>query len=147
MKIGAELQTTCRNCGEQPHTVATLRNPSIATVTCNKCGAEQRYVATAGATDAVKTSVNVSGKPRPAPKRAKKPTATWAPDQSTIEPVMSRPIRSYSLADIYRLGDRIQHRTFGLGVVDEILGPHKIQVFFPMGHRIMVQSQAAAAAN
>jgi hypothetical protein len=144
MKIGAEIKATCRNCGENPHTVAKLRTPSNATVTCNKCGAEQRYSAAEGASVGPTISVNTSGKTRSAPKRTKA-SAVWSPDQASVQPVMSRPIRTYSLAESYRLGDRVEHRTFGVGVVDVILGPQKMQVFFPMGHRIMAQGQPAAS--
>ena len=59
--------------------------------------------------------------------------------------VLSRPVRPYRLADSYRLGDRIDHNTYGIGIVDEILGPTKMQVFFTSGHRKMMQGALTAA--
>jgi hypothetical protein len=144
MKIGTDIQAVCRNCGgDQAHSITALPKPSIAVVACKKCGAEQRYLAAENPAVTPPPIIAVS-KPRKATK-AKKATTVWGPDECNVEPVMSRPIRPYQLADLYRLGDRIEHRTFGLGVVDEIIGPTKINVFFPVGHRIMMQGQPQTA--
>ena len=144
MKVGAEIESTCRNCGVQPHTVLALPNPSTANVACKTCGAEQHYLAADGVVIAPMISVNSSGKVRPTPRKPKKPAPVWQPDQSAVGAVLSRPVRPYDVGGSYRVGDRIEHRTYGVGVVDAIIDPHKMQVFFPSGHRTMTQLRPAA---
>ncbi len=144
MKIGAELESTCRNCGVQVHTVVALPNASTASVACKTCGAAQNYLAAEGSVIAPMISVNSSGKVRPTPRRPKKPAPVWRPDQSAVRAVLSRPVRPYDVGGSYRVGDRIEHRTYGVGVVDAIVDPHKMQVFFPSGHRTMTQHRPVA---
>lgn len=144
MKVGTVIQASCRKCGEQPHTVTTLEGSAAAIVRCNGCGSEQRYVATPGPAKESVISVNTSGKTRSTPKRTKKPgPPVWGPEKSIVQAVMSRPVRPYSLSDRYRVGDRVEHRTYGLGVVEEILGPEKVQVYFSEGPRVMVHGRPA----
>ncbi len=135
MNVGTELEAPCANCASTTHTVTSVTHGNAATVTCNGCGATRRYLAPVEAAEPARI-VAGGGK---APKRAKKPKAAWTPEESLVEAVLSRPVRPYRLADSYRVGDRVEHATFGVGIVDEILGPTKMQVFFPSGHRKMMQ--------
>jgi hypothetical protein len=64
----------------------------------------------------------VRPKPRPRPKAAE-------PAQTTVEADLSRPVRSYGPHESYHPGDRIEHPTLGLGVVQKSL-PGKVEVLF-----------------
>jgi len=67
-----------------------------------------------------------AGRVRPRPK----PRAKAAePAPQTVEPDLSRPVRSYGPHETYRPGDRVQHPTLGLGVVQRAL-PGKVEVQF-----------------
>ena len=51
-------------------------------------------------------------------------------------------MRGYAPGEAYTPGDRINHPSFGLGVVESSPGPGKMQVFFPGGRRVLAQIKA-----
>jgi len=71
--------------------------------------------------------------------RARKPVAPVA----TVEPDLSRPVRPYRVSDTYDVGDRIDHGSFGTGVVERIAGPKKVQVFFEEGPKTLMQGRTS----
>jgi hypothetical protein len=79
----------------------------------------------------------VKPKPRPRPK-----TAT--PADVPVEPDLSRPVRDYSGIESYAPGDRIQHPTLGLGVVQGTAGRGKISVLFGDDKRLLVHERPAS---
>ena len=64
--------------------------------------------------------VRVRAKPRPRPAE---------PVPKVIEADLSRPVRTYGPHESYRPGDRLQHPTLGLGVVQRSF-PGKVEVQF-----------------
>jgi len=67
-----------------------------------------------------------AGRVRPKPKP--RPRAAEVVPQ-VIEPDLTRPVRSYGPHESYQPGDRLQHPTLGLGVVQRAL-PGKVEVQF-----------------
>lgn len=64
----------------------------------------------------------VKPRPRPRPKAA-------VPEEVVVEADLSRPVRSYGPHESYHPGDRIEHPTLGLGVVQKCF-PGKVEVRF-----------------
>ncbi len=56
---------------------------------------------------------------------------------------LSKPTKPYRASDLYEVGERIDHKSFGQGVI-EVAEPGKITVFFASGRRVLVQAKAAA---
>ena len=83
-------------------------------------------------------------KPKPKP-RARRTSTT--PESQVVEADLSRPIRPYSLSEHYDPGDRIQHPTLGLGVVQGAAGPQKIRVLFDERRSTLVHDRPAASAS
>lgn len=75
-------------------------------------------------------------KPRPR-------TGRQAPVDELIEADPNRPTRAYSLDEVYSVGDSIQHKTLGRGVVQRLMGPKKMQVRFTdeIRNRLLVQGR------
>lgn len=82
-----------------------------------------------------------AGRVRPKPKRRPKPKA--APEEEVVEADLSRPIRSYGMAETYLPGDRIDHPSLGLGVVQGVAGPSKVRVRFGEQLRVLVHARGA----
>ncbi len=79
-----------------------------------------------------------------------KPRARRAAQQAeneVVEADLSRPIRSYASGEHYDAGDRIQHPTLGLGVVQGLAGPHKIRVLFDDEPSVLVHDRPRAGAT
>ena len=83
-----------------------------------------------------------AGKVRPKPR----PKA-WQIDPADIpvEADLTRPVRGYAVSESYQSGDRIQHPTLGLGVVQGIAGNCKIAVLFGEKRSLLVHERPAAA--
>jgi len=60
-----------------------------------------------------------------------------------VAPDPLRPPSPYRPAGRYAPADRIEHPKFGLGVVELVLGPGKIQVWFDDGERVLVHGREA----
>jgi hypothetical protein len=60
-----------------------------------------------------------------------------------VEPDLNRPIRPYQVSDIYTVGDRIDHKSFGTGVIERVMGPSKVQVFFSVGQKMLLHGRTA----
>jgi hypothetical protein len=82
-------------------------------------------------------------KPKPRP-RSRKPSQ--AQSDEPVEPDLSRPVRGYALAEHYTAGDRIQHPTLGLGVVQGLAGVGKIRVHFDEKKSVLVHDRPSPGA-
>ena len=71
----------------------------------------------------------------------RKTTARTEPVGPSIEPDMSRPIRPYQTSDTYTAGDRIDHASFGTGVIERVMSRSKVQVFFPEGQKMLLHGR------
>ncbi len=82
-----------------------------------------------------------AGRVRPKPKS--RPRVRTEPVEQVVEGDMSRPVRTYSLSDSYRAGDRIAHPKLGTGVVQGTAGPGKIRVRFDERQSVLVHERSA----
>lgn len=73
-----------------------------------------------------------AGRVRPR-KRGRRPKRPADSEPETVEPDFRRPVRDYSPADSYAPGDRMNHKAFGVGVVQGVSGVQKIRVMFGAG--------------
>jgi hypothetical protein len=79
-----------------------------------------------------------AGKVRPKPK----PRPKSAPaEPELVEPDLTRPVRSYGISESFEPGDRIQHTTLGLGVVQRVAGAGKIEVLFGENSSLLVHER------
>jgi hypothetical protein len=128
--VGADIESICTKCGDVWHVVVAKVGDRIAKVQCKQCNGLHRYKPPGGAVPAPRSS---------GPVRARRPAA--APEPS-VAADLTRPVRRYAPADAYAPGDRLNHPTFGLGVVESSPGPGKMQVYFPGGRRVLAQAKA-----
>ncbi len=130
MKVGAEVQSLCRKCGESWHVVVALAGGQIAQVECGSCGARHRY--------------RPAGKKAAAsPRAARTGVRRGAPARPLVEADPSRPVRPFRVSDTYQVGDRVAHASFGEGVVQALKGPTKVEVHFADGARVLVHGRGS----
>ena len=79
-----------------------------------------------------------AGKLKPKPKARPK----GSEEDAIIEADLSRPLRSYGIRESYAPGDRIEHPTLGMGVVQAIAGIGKISVLFDDRKSLLVHERA-----
>jgi hypothetical protein len=110
----------------------------IVKVQCKECGGYHRYKSPHAAPTAKKTPVpRVAREPKAPVERFEKPA---------VSADLSKAVRPYRASEKFAVGERIEHVSFGQGVI-EIAEPGKITVFFASGRRVLVQSKEGAAAG
>ena len=136
--VGADVEAICTKCGDVWHVVVAKVGEQIVKVQCKECGGYHRYKSKLGATTA-KRQPSLSS-PR-APREAKAPVERF--EKPAVAADLTKPVRTYGASQKYEVGERVEHPSFGQGVI-EIAEPGKITVFFASGRRVLVQSKEGA---
>ena len=131
--VGADIESICGKCGDVWHVVVAMVGDQVAKVVCKQCGGQHRYRPPGG------TAKTVSRARRKA--ASKKPKGKSTAPEPLITVDTSKPLRPYRIAESFAVGDRISHMKFGEGVVEQIVGPQKIQVFFSGGRRVLAHER------
>jgi len=153
-RVGDDIESICGKCGDVWHVVVAKVGAKIVKVQCKQCGALHRHRPPAGKSAPAGATTSSSARPAretPAsssrtPARASKtPRAPRPSEGPLVEADPSRPVRAYKATGEFTPGDRIQHPTFGVGIVETSSAAEgKIQVFFPAGRRVLVQAKPAS---
>lgn len=136
--VGADVESLCGKCGDVWHVVVAKVGQRIAKVQCKQCSGQHRYRPTDG------TRVPPI-KRKATKKRAKGSSPMQSIETKAVEPDLSKPIRRYSIRDTFVPGERIDHPTFGIGVVEVSSEPGKMTVFFPLGHKVLAQGKPGSS--
>ncbi|MBX3154405.1 MAG: hypothetical protein KF773_00270 [Deltaproteobacteria bacterium] len=112
----------------------------IAKVQCKQCSGYHRYKSPHGAPPEAKLPSNK--RPPKEPKGPKAPVERF--EKPAVAADLSKPSRTYRASEKFDVGDRVDHPTFGQGIV-ELSEPGKVTVFFATGRRVLVQSKEGAA--
>ena len=107
----------------------------IVKVQCKQCSGYHRYKSPHGAP----ADKKLPATHRP-PREPRAPVERF--EKPAVPADLSRPTRPYRASELFEVGERIEHPTFGQGVI-ELSEPGKITVFFPSGRRVLVQAKAA----
>jgi hypothetical protein len=140
LPVGADIESICSKCGDVWHVVVAKVGSQVAKVQCKQCGGYHRYRGPAGAQTSRRSAspavTRRDAQPHPPPGRGFQPL---------VEPDLSVPARPYRLNDVYEPRQRIDHPKFGVGVVESLPGPGKVEVCFPAGRRVLAQARAASS--
>jgi hypothetical protein len=136
--VGADVESLCSKCGDVWHVIVAKVGDRIARVICKECNGQHAYRNPKGTTPAAKrASTGAKRAPRSDKVVERFPTPAVAAD-------LSREVRTYKATDMFEVGDRVDHATFGQGVV-EISEPGKATLFFAVGRKVLVQARATPA--
>ena len=138
--VGADVEALCSKCGDVWHVVVAKVGEQIVKVQCKQCGGYHRYKSPHGAPKEKRQPSLAT----PRPPREPKPVERF--EKPAVAADLSRPVRSYRASESFEVGDRVEHPSFGQGVV-EAAEPGKITVFFGTGRRVLAQAKAAAPAG
>jgi hypothetical protein len=142
--VGADVEALCSKCGDVWHVVVAKIGDKIVKVHCKQCGGDHRYKSPHGAPPEAKLPAAI----RP-PKEAReaRETPSRAPVERFEKPAvaadLTKPAKPYRASEAFEVGERIDHPSFGQGVI-EIAEPGKITVFFASGRRVLAQAKVPA---
>jgi hypothetical protein len=63
---------------------------------------------------------------------------------TVVEAQLDRPVRAYAITETFQPGDRVDHTTFGRGVVQRSSGPGKIEILFGSDMKVLAQAKPAS---
>jgi hypothetical protein len=143
--VGADVEALCSKCGDVWHVVVAKVGEQIVKVHCKECNKEHRYKSPHGQPKEKRQPSMTT----PKPERAAKVTSSKAPVERFERPAvvadLSKPVRSYRASERFEVGERVEHPTFGQGVV-EVSESGKVTLFFATGRRVLVQAKEASTA-
>lgn len=137
--VGADVEALCSKCGDVWHVVVAKVGQQIVKVQCKQCSGYHRYRSPHGAPAEKKLPSAI----RP-PREPKAPVERF--EKPAVAADLTRPSRPYRASERFEVGERLDHPTFGSGVV-EVAEPGKITVFFAAGRRVLVQGKTAEPAG
>lgn len=135
--VGQDIEDMCTRCGDTWHVVMAKMGDRVVKVVCKLCGSQHNY----RSEKSTGTANGASGFSARRRKATKKTTAA-PPDPPPFDP--SLPPRPYSARDSYAPGERVNHPSFGVGVVASTPGPGKVDVVFPSGARTLACAKATS---
>jgi len=134
--VGADVEALCSKCGDVWHVVVAKVGEQIVKVQCKQCGGYHRFKSPHGAPAEKKLPATNRAPKEPRPSRD--PVERF--EKPAVAADLSKPSRPYRASEKFDVGDRIDHPSFGQGVI-EISEPGKITVFFASGRRVLVQAK------
>ena len=138
LSAGSIVEARCTRCREvMNHTIVAMVGEKIVRVECNTCHGVHAYHPVKPAKEPVaakppqrKATAPRTSKTDPAAAAA----AEWAALQSGIDSAQAVP---YDMNRIYRVNNLLFHPNFGLGIVQRVLPPNKIEVLFQGGKKLL----------
>jgi hypothetical protein len=129
--VGADIEALCSKCGDVWHVVVAKVGEDVVKVQCKQCSGYHRY----------KSPHHESGSQKiAAPKAARKTKPVERIARPEVQADLSKPSRTYRPTDRYDVGERVDHPTFGQGVVESLDGS-KATVFFATGRKVLVHDK------
>ena len=114
----------------------------IVKVQCKQCAGYHRYKSPHGAPAEAKLPSNK--RPPKEPRASRDPVERF--EKPAVAADLSKPARTYRASERFDVGERVDHPSFGQGIV-ELVEAGKITVFFATGRRVLVCAKEAAPAT
>lgn len=144
---GDDVEAWCTRCRMNlNHRVIAVVHGAVQKVQCLTCGGDHKYYPPKNASAREKGDRDRergTSSPKPAPKDRKKPDRSAAKAESEWSTFMkemdldTKP-RPYGVSQAYTRGEYIEHPTFGIGRVLDIVGIEKVEVIFREGRKVLI---------
>ncbi len=126
LSVGGPIEARCTKCREiTNHTIVAMTASGPAKVQCNTCSGQHKYRPAAPV------------KKAPA-RRTVNPKISEQNEWAELQPGMSRELaKEYTMTTAFKVGSLMNHPLFGLGIVQRLSGPQKVEVLFESGKKTM----------
>lgn len=139
-KVASEVIAYCSQCKmDLGAVVVAMKGDQIVRVQCKTCKKERQYKAPKGVSnpgDAPPAKRSTRGERTETGERVDHSVAAeW---RKVMNAHSDRAPQAYSAKAKYAIGDKIQHPTFGQGIVMKHLYPNKAEILFEMDLKVLV---------
>ena len=133
-QVAKDIMAYCTSCKRDlVHVIVAVDGDKIARVLCRSGKKEHAYHPIKGVKEAAKKKRNSKATPA---KKAEKTLRAW---QTALEKCNGQSGKAYSLTGSFDEGDKIDHSTFGLGIVNKLIKPNKMEVLFEEGTKLLIR--------
>lgn len=131
-KVADNVTAYCTACKiDTHHTVVAMKGDRIVKVQCRECNKEHTFKAAKGITERKKKKTRAES-------QAEAAKATIESEWNRLMNANKAPAKNYSMKTGFILGDKLDHKEFGSGVVSKIVYPNKIEVTFQSQVKLLV---------
>ena len=135
-QVSEDVFAYCTSCKlDLAHVIVALDGEEIKKVICKTCNKEHAY-------KAPKEGIGPSKKkktPAKAKKRTISPFEEW---EKAMEQAKDAPIRAYAQNGSFGEGEKVDHSTFGQGLITKLIQPNKMEVIFEAGTKLMIRGSS-----
>ncbi len=132
-QVGEDVVAYCTNCKEdRDHEIVTLVGEKIKKVLCKTCEKEHVYKVPKGDKASAKKKTVAKAKK----KKVSSPVEEW---EIAMEQAKDATIKAYAMDGSFGEGEKIDHNTFGQGLVIRLISPNKMEVLFKEGSKFMIR--------
>ncbi|MCD6580891.1 MAG: hypothetical protein J7K90_03740 [Desulfuromusa sp.] len=126
---GDHIDARCTKCKDiTNHTIVAMADGKVAKVECNTCGGAHKYRKPTVRKAAAKSKASTTSA------KINKIETEWEGLLDNADPASATP---YSMKMSIKNGGLIQHPSFGLGRVINIIKPNKMEVYFRDGVKLL----------
>ncbi len=136
LSAGDAIEAPCTRCRViTNHIIVAMVGERPARVECNTCGGVHNFREQKPARPA---AAKAPERKAPARRSRKDPAAAEREEWVAISPTMNREKAiPYEMNRSYNVKDLLDHHVFGLGIVQQVTGPKKIEVLFEDGKKLL----------
>lgn len=135
--VAKETLSFCTSCKmDLNHVIVALKGDRIAKVQCLTCKKEHAYRIPKGATQP-------SAPKAPRQRKASSEDAAHSVEAEWEKLMASHrdhPLKPYSMKTLFELGDKLDHPTFGEGIVGKLIYPNKLEVIFRNDVKVLIHA-------
>jgi hypothetical protein len=141
--VAKETMAFCTSCKmDLNHVIVAMQGDRVAKVQCRTCKKEHVYKAPKGITEPPPKDEKPLKKTRA--KKSKDaadegaPTSIEAEWEKLMAAHKAAPMRPYGMKTVFALGDKLNHPTFGEGIVGKLIYPNKLEVIFQHEMKVLI---------
>jgi hypothetical protein len=132
-QMAQEIITYCTNCKKNlAHTITAVENGKVLGVVCGSCKEEHPFKKPI----ATKTAPKKSSRKKAQPKSAQQISDDWKAEMAHVGNLSAT---AYTMAGHYSAGEKLDHHAFGMGLVQKLIPPDKMEVLFEIGQKLLVR--------
>ncbi len=138
-QLAQEIIAYCAKCGKNlAHTITAVENGRVISAVCGSCQEEHPFVKPAETGAAPKKR---SVRKKAQPKKAKQISFDWKAEMERVENLSAT---VYTMGGHYTEGEKLDHHAFGMGLIQRLIPPDKMEVLFESGQKMLIRGSSRA---
>ena len=135
-QVSEDIVAYCTSCKlDLAHVIVALDGEKVKKVLCKTCNKEHVY-------KAPKEGKAPSKKKKTTAKAKKNTISPFEEWEKAIEQAKDAPTRVYAQDGSFGEGEKVDHSTFGQGLITKLIQPNKMAVIFEEGTKFMIRGSS-----